>query len=381
VINERDRERHERRRPRAWTRRTLVGAGAVVAGWLLMGGSPAEAAPAAAIESAGTALANVDAIRTAAETAQPAGAGIVEQATAPATKPVLGQGPQRSHTLDSDSGSPALGGVGERDAHGGSQSLAGAIPAVETPGLLAGTPARKSAGASAGRSTDASAGTPVDTPAGALSGPSAGESSGSLAVGAPGTLGAGNLAAAFERSGTPQAGASPDVTPLLGAVAGTAQRVLPPLDEVFPAIPGEPGVASPDNRETPGPSVDAPRTSTEPTSGLPVGFGTESLAAAAAGLFGLPLLVGDITTGGSGAGTGNGPALPDPVPPVPGPFHDVPDGIASSASGHGSVDRGQNVGTDTSPLAVAPQLLTSLPATGRTTGHPERAVRPSVSPD
>jgi hypothetical protein len=326
VITKREGERHERRLPHAWLRRSLMTAGVVVTGWLFLGGSPAEAAAAAPVDPADATLAAVSAT----EAEPPGGVEIVERTAARAAE-VRERDQQRSHRHD--------------------QATTGQRNRSRVDGVVDGTVR--------------SAGTPV------------------------------------EQSGPATEVARPDATASLDAVAATAQPVLEPVHEVTPATPGEPGVLSLRDREAPGSGVEAPRAITGPITGPISGLisgpgiqrttpatsvGTQSRAATADSA---PPSSGWLPSthssgsrvGGSGAGSDEGPGLPHPATPVPGPSHDVPDGTASTASGHGSVDRGQNVSTEVSPFVVAPRLVTSLPAMSRSTGHPERASRPSVSPD
>jgi hypothetical protein len=330
VITERDNERHERPAPLVWLRRFILLVSIVVTGWLLLGGSSAEAATTGVLDATGSpSLAAVDAIRA----EEPGGTGIVEPAAlVRATDAVAEQGRQRSQSLGSDSAA-STGGDRARRVEG----VDGAVRAVEPP-----------------------AESSLDTFGGVL------ESTVSPVT-------------PVERSGQATSVVGPQVTPTLGAVIAAAQPVVGPVSEVTPATPGEPGVAGND-RETPGSSVEAPR-------GSVLAYGPESSAAPAdsarpsSGSSPAFPPGGHLLAGSATGGTAGGPVLPEPVLPVPGPSHDVPDGIASGGGAPGSVDRGQNVFTDTSPLVVAPELVSSVPAASRSTGHPERPIRPSVSPD
>jgi len=326
VTTERESGRDVRWLPRPWLRRSLLTVGVVVTGWLLLGGSPAEAASAVP----GDRIAALTA-PSAAGSRQPSGIEIVEQATTRATNEVRERGQQRSHRLDQAS-------TGRQNHRRFDDIVGGSVGAV--------------------------------------------------------------VASPVELSGRATDVVRPDVTPCrreclpahaLGALADTVQPVLEPVDEVTPATPGEPGVLSLKDREAPGFSVEAPRATTQPSTKASPESRVATVGSARPSSWSLPSTPsGGSTVGGSGSGAhvpgGTpdnkvGPALPHPVLPVPGPSHDAPDGTASTASGHGSVDRGQNVAPDVSPLAVAPRLVMSLPATSRSTGHPERATRPSVSPD
>jgi hypothetical protein len=333
VITERDNERHERPAPLVWLRRFILLASIVVTGWLLLGGSSAEAATTGVLDAPGSpSLTAVDAIGA----VEPSGTGSVEPAALPrATDAVAEQGRQRSQSLGSDS-TASTGGDPARRAEG----VDGAVRAVE--------PHAESTRDTFGGALDSAVN--PDSPVNAV-----------------------------ERSGQATSVVGPQVTPTLGAVIAAAQPVVGPVSEVTPATPGEPGVAGND-RETPGSSVGAPR-------GSVLAYGPESSAAPAdsarpsSGSSPAFPPGGHLFAGSATRGTAGGPVLPEPVLPVPGPSHDVPDGIASGGGAHGSVDRGQNVSTDTSPLVVAPELVSSVPAASRSTGHPERAIRPSVSPD
>jgi hypothetical protein len=305
VTTMRESGRQERRLLHAWTRRTLLTAGVVAAGWLFLGGSPAEAASAGPSGPADTALAAAHALGSASESAQPSGVGIVEQAVA---RDVVGgshgRSQHRSQALDDEPTVPAR-------ADRVDEVIDDTVRAVET-----------------------------------------------------------NV----ESTGQATQVVRWDVTPTLGAVVTTAEPVFAPVHEVTPAIPGEPGTPSETSRtdrETPGSSVEAPRASTESVAA------TADSARPSSGSSPTPHS-GGLSFPGSGRGSDVGP---HPVLPVPGPSQDAPDGTASTATGHGSLDRAQNVSGDTSPLVFAPRLLTSLPATSRPTGTRERATRPSVSPD
>jgi hypothetical protein len=324
VITERDNERHERPAPLLWLRRFILLASIVVTGWLLLGGSSAEAATTGAPDATGSpSLTAVDAFRA----VKPGGIGIREPAALlHATDAVADQGRQRSQSLGSNS-TASTGGDSARRIEG----VDGAVRTVESP-----------------------AESSLDTSGGALDNPA-------------------------ERSGQATSVAGPQVTPTFGAVIAAAQPVVGPVSEVTPATPGEPGVAGND-REAPGSSVEAPR-------GSVPAYGPESTAAPldsarpSSGSSPASPPGGHLFAGSETGGTAGGPVLPEPVLPVPGPSHDVPDGIASGGGAHGSVDRGQNVSAGASPVVVAPELVWSVPAAGRSTGHPERASRPSVSPD
>jgi hypothetical protein len=385
VVAERDWEREQRPCPRSWIRRLLLTAGVTVAAWLLLGGSPAEATPGVSGVSPSTALTDIDAARVAG-TADSAGVGIVAPAVASTADRLTGR------TADRDAGNAAVA-LPSAPAAAAPQAVGSAAGSVTGP--TAGSVTGPVTGQAADQVADFVTGQPlrrsqphdtgIDTSTVSsdrrLAGWMGHELDGAVRAVALGDPVVG-------QSGPTQGLVGPGVTPTLGAVVGTAHPVLDRVNEVIPAMPGEPGVASPNDRETPGLSVEAPHTSTEPRTGsFPrTGFGTESPAAVgdlahlSSEWPGSPFSRGAIT-GGSGTGNDAGPALPDPAPPVPGPSPHGPDGTASTASGHGSVDRGQNVATDTSPLVVAPELVRSFAATSRSTGHSERAVRPSVSPD
>jgi hypothetical protein len=174
--------------------------------------------------------------------------------------------------------------------------------------------------------------------------------------------------------------ARPDFAPTPSAVVGMAQPVLEPLEGVTTAIPGEPGLPSGTDREIPGSGVEAPHTSGALSMGAEFLAPTADSARPSSRSSSAPLS-GGLSSTGSGSGANAGSILPTPVPPVPGPSQNAPDGTAISASGHGSPDRAQTVSGDASPLVFWPRLLMSLPATSRPTGNRERATRPSVSPD
>jgi len=314
VTTRQESERVERRLPQLWTRRarrrTLVTAGVVVTGWLLLGGSPAEAAPTVPSVPAGTPMAAVGATGP----AGPSGVGIVEQTAGRGADEgrVPGLTPTWSETLDKASTGRADGG-----------RVDGVV--YDTVWVV------KAHVAQSGQATEV---------------------------------------------------VRPRVTPTLGGVVGAAEPVVEPVGEVIPATPGEPGVPSRMmDRETPGSSVEAPRARTEARTEARTDTGAATADSARPSSGSWPgVLSGGRTFAGPGIGADAGPVLPHPVP-VPGQSQDVPDVTTSTASGHGSVDRGQNASGDTSPLVVSPRLLTSLPATSRPTGHRERAIRPSVSPD
>jgi hypothetical protein len=110
----------------------------------------------------------------------------------------------------------------------------------------------------------------------------------------------------------------------------------------------------------------------------------ESLAEGASVVPGDPAVAALIAASAMGAGKSSSVRARhlDPVLLVPGPSQDIPGGIASNGSGHGTVDRDLNVSTDTSrPLAVAPQLCSGFVAASRSRGQPGRATWLVLSPD